>query len=103
MLSKKAGEVLRVAEKERRNDKEVMTRFKPFADLFYKFSPALVKRCAVETVDAWIKMGKWLEPHKLIPALIQCNQPADSAQVRAYCAFQNSCPESERHRQWALA
>ena len=78
VLNKKAGEVLKLPEKEQ------STRFKPFADLFYKFSPALVKKCAAETVEAWIKMGKHLEPHKLIPALIQCNQPADSAQVRGW-------------------
>lgn len=76
VLSVKAAEVLKLPEKEHR------ARFKPFADLFYKFSPALVKKCAPDTVEAWIKMGKHLEPHKLIPALIQCNQVADSAQVR---------------------
>ena len=75
VLTKKAAAVLRLPEKERR------TRFKPFADLFYKFSPALVKRCATETVEARVTMGKHLDPNKLIPALIQCNQPVDSAQV----------------------
>lgn len=75
ILTDKAAQILKLPEKELR------TRFKPFAELFYKFSPALVKRCARDTVDAWIKMGRHLEPHKLIPALIQCNQPVDSAQV----------------------
>ena len=79
VLTGKAAHILKQPEKERR------TRFKPFAELFYKFSPALVKKCPRETVDAWITMGKHLEPHKLIPALIQCNQPVDSAQVREQC------------------
>lgn len=75
ILTEKAAQILKLPEKELRN------RFKPFAELFYKFSPALVKRCAGDTVNAWIRMGPHLEPHKLIPALIQCNQPVDSAQV----------------------
>lgn len=75
ILTEKAAQVLTLPEKELRH------RFKLFAELYYKFSPALVKRCPGETVKAWIKMGRHLEPHKLIPALIQCNQPVDSAQV----------------------
>lgn len=75
MLTSKAAIVLELPEKERR------ARFKMYADLFYRFSPMLVKKCAMETVASWIKMDQLLEPHKLIPALIQCNQPADSAQV----------------------
>ncbi len=76
VLTDKAAQILSMPEKEHRN------RFKTFAELFYKFSPALVKRCAGDTVKAWIRMGKHLEPHKLIPALIQCNQSVDSVQVR---------------------
>ena len=63
-------------------DRDKKARFTPFASLFYRFSPILVKKCAEKTVDAWIKMGKYLEPQKLIPALIQCNQSPDSKQVR---------------------
>ena len=77
VLTDKAAQILKLPEKERR------ARFKLFAELYYKFSPALVKKCPGETVDSWIKMGRHLEPHKLIPALIQCNQPVDPAQVRA--------------------
>lgn len=76
VLTKRASVILKLPEKELR------TRFKPYADLFYKFSPALVKSCASETVQAWIAMGKHLQPNKLIPALIQCNQPVHSEQVR---------------------
>ena len=69
------------------SDKDKKARFSSFATLYYKFSPILVKKCAEKTVDAWIKMDKFLEAKKLIPALIQCNQSADSKQVigiRAY-------------------
>ena len=75
VLTNKASSVLKLPQKEQKH------HFKIFADLFYKFSPGLVKRCAGDTVEAWIKMGKLLEPQRLIPALIQCNQPADPAQV----------------------
>ncbi len=78
ILTDKASALLDLPSKER------TIRFEPFANLFYKFSPSLVKRCAAETVDAWIKMKKLLEPHKLIPSLIQCNQNADSVQVSYY-------------------
>jgi len=63
-------------------DKDKKLRFSPFAILFYRYSPMLVKKCAEKTVDAWIKMDKFLEPKKLVPALIQCNQSADSKQVK---------------------
>ena len=63
-------------------DKDKKARFNPFALLFYRYSPVLVKKCAEKTVDAWIKMDKFLEPKRLIPALIQCNQSVDSKQVQ---------------------
>lgn len=63
------------------HEKEQSSKFKRFAGLFYKFSPALMRHCPLETVDAWIRMGRHLSPKKLIPALIQCNVPADQQQV----------------------
>ena len=53
------------------------------AKLFYKFSPLLMQHIPTVTVDAWIEKGKNLQPKKLIPSLIQCNQPsaAESHQV----------------------
>ena len=62
-------------------ENEQRSKFKRFASLFYKFSPTLMRHCAPETVDAWIRMGRHLSPKKLIPALIQCNSPADQQQV----------------------
>lgn len=44
--------------------------------LFYKFSPLLMQHIPTATVDAWIEKGKNLQPKRLIPSLIQCNQPA---------------------------
>ena len=56
-------------------------RFKRFANLFYKFSPVLMRQCPLETVEAWKQMRRNLKPRSLIPALVQCNQPADPKQV----------------------
>ncbi|CAL1534740.1 unnamed protein product [Lymnaea stagnalis] len=40
-------------------------------ELYYKFSPLLMQYIPKETVEAWIKQGKQLDPKKLIPALVQ--------------------------------
>ena len=56
-------------------------RFKRFANLFYKFSPLLMRQCPMETVEAWKAMRRYLKPRSLIPALVQCNQPVDHTQV----------------------
>ena len=61
-------------------------RFKRFASLFYKFSPVLMRECPKETVDAWKQMRRFLKPRCLIPALVQCNQPADPTQVFMHAA-----------------
>ena len=63
-------------------DTERRAKFQTFTILVYKFSPALMRQCAGETVETWIKLGKYLDPKKLIPALVQCNQPPDPKQVR---------------------
>ena len=60
---------------------ERVGRFKRFGNLFYKFSPVLMRQCPMETVEAWKRMKRYLQPRKLIPALVQCNQPADRKQV----------------------
>lgn len=57
-------------------------RFKRFALLFYKFSPSFMRQCPIETVEAWVRMGRYLVPKKLIPALVQGSQPGDRKQVR---------------------
>ncbi len=63
------------------SDADRHAKFKTFRLLVYKFSPGLMRQCPMETVQAWIKMGKYLDAKKLIPALVQCTQPPDPAQV----------------------
>lgn len=41
------------------------------ADTFYKFSPVLIERLPVETVDIWIRQGSVLDAKHLIPALMK--------------------------------
>lgn len=46
----------------------------PDIELYYKFSPLLLQCLPTKTVDAWIRMGKQLDPKRLIPALVQFDQ-----------------------------
>ena len=75
MLVDQSSAILGLPEAERRS------KFRGFVALVYKFSPALMRQCTQDTVQAWIRMGKYLDAKKLIPALVQCNQPPDPQQV----------------------
>lgn len=39
-----------------------------------------MRHCPADTVKAWIKMDRLLDPKKLIPSLIQCNAPPEQSQ-----------------------
>ncbi|KAK7098433.1 vacuolar protein sorting-associated protein 18 homolog isoform X3 [Littorina saxatilis] len=43
----------------------------PDIEMYYKFSPLLMQHLPKETVDAWIRQGRQLDPKRLIPALVQ--------------------------------
>lgn len=49
--------------------------------LFYKFSPVLMQHIPKKVVDAWIQMGKRLDPKKLIPALMNYSQMGSGQQI----------------------
>lgn len=53
-------------------------------DLIYQFSPVLVKQIPTETVDAFIKLGKRLNPSKVFPA-IMINSESDNETVVREC------------------
>ena len=74
VLVKNALEALGAPENERRG------RFRRFEGLFYKFSPTLMRHRPADTVKAWIRMDRYLDPKRLIPSLIQCNAPPDETQ-----------------------
>lgn len=63
-------------------DSERRARLEQLTQLVYKFSPALMKQCPADTVDTWIKIGRYLDAKRLIPALVQCTQPPDPTQVQ---------------------
>ena len=46
----------------------------PDLEVYYKFSPLLMQYLPKETVDAWIRQGRQLDPKRLIPALVQYDQ-----------------------------
>lgn len=56
--------------------------YQPDIELYYKFSPVLMQHLPRETVDAWIRVGKQLDPKKLIPALVQYDHLRNIDQVR---------------------
>jgi len=61
-----------VQQREYKKALEVLqTEGKKSAELYYKFSPALMATVPHLTVQAWIKAGDALEPRKLIPALMR--------------------------------
>jgi hypothetical protein len=75
IISDQAKIVLKIPDKSSRK-----AQFQKFAALYYKFSPVLVKHVPVKTVEAWIEAGRYLDPKRLIPALIQCDKPGEPLQ-----------------------
>lgn len=71
--------------------------------LFYKFSPVLMQQIPKKVVDAWIQMGKRLEPKKLIPALMNYSQMGSTQQISEtirymeFCVFELNVTEEAIH------
>ena len=59
---------------------EVLTK-QTDVELYYRFSPLLMQYVPKETVEAWVKQGRHLEPKKLIPALVQYDHMRNREQV----------------------
>lgn len=59
--------------------------------LFYKFSPVLMQHIPKNVVDAWIKMGKRLDPKKLIPALVNYSQIGSTQQINETIRYMEFC------------
>ncbi|XP_053553851.1 vacuolar protein sorting-associated protein 18 homolog isoform X1 [Bombina bombina] len=58
--------------------------------LFYKFSPVLMQHNPKKVVDAWIAMGKRLDPKNLIPALVNYSQSAGT-QINEAIRYMEHC------------
>ncbi|XP_059898569.1 vacuolar protein sorting-associated protein 18 homolog [Gadus macrocephalus] len=71
--------------------------------LFYKFSPVLMQHIPKKVVDAWIQMGKRLDPKKLIPALMNYSQMGSTQQIKEtirymeFCVYQLTVTEEAIH------
>ncbi len=96
VLTEQANQILGLGDSERRS------KFNSFTHLVYKFSPALMRQCPVDTIEAWIAMGKYLDAKKLIPALVQCNQPPDPKQVSAAIKYLEFCVNKLRNKDRAI-
>ena len=59
--------------------------------LFYKFSPVLMQHIPKNVVDAWIQMGKRLDPKKLIPALMNYSQMGSTQQINETIRYMEFC------------
>ncbi|XP_065901474.1 vacuolar protein sorting-associated protein 18 homolog [Dysidea avara] len=83
---------------------KVLTASVGSAHLFYKFSPLLMQHIPTATVDAWIEKGKSLEPKRLIPSLIQCNQPTatESHQMKEAIRYLEFCVQKLGNRETAI-
>ena len=53
------------------------------SQLYYDFSPVLMRHAPKETVEAWKSRDKRLDPVKLIPALVQYNLSEEKMRVSA--------------------
>ena len=51
-------------------------------ELFYKFSPVLMQHIPQGLCQAWIELGRDLDPKRLIPALVQLDHSPEKNQVR---------------------
>ncbi|KAF6133683.1 VPS18 core subunit of CORVET and HOPS complexes [Phyllostomus discolor] len=59
--------------------------------LFYKFSPTLIRHIPRQLVDAWIEMGSRLDARKLIPALVSYSQGGEAQQVSQAIRYMEFC------------
>nr|CAB3267628.1 vacuolar protein sorting-associated protein 18 homolog [Phallusia mammillata] len=71
--------------------------------LYYKFSPVLMQHIPKVTVEAWIHLGRRIDPKHLIPSLVNCTQSGHSEQwaealrYLQYCTRELNCRDSAIH------
>lgn len=56
-------------------------------NLFYQFTPVLMKEVPKLMVKALIEQGRILKPIKLLPAFVNCNEEIQSLEVIKYLEF----------------
>ncbi|XP_059179714.1 vacuolar protein sorting-associated protein 18 homolog [Physella acuta] len=80
---------------------EVLTK-QSDVELYYKFSPLLMQYVPKETVEAWIKQGKQLDPKKLIPALVQYDHKRFSEQGNEAIRYLEFCVQKLDNKDLAI-
>lgn len=73
----------------------------PDVELYYKFSPVLLQCLPSRTVDAWLRMGKQLDPKRLIPALVQFDQKSKEQGLEAI-RYLETCVQKLDNREPAI-
>ncbi|XP_070564875.1 vacuolar protein sorting-associated protein 18 homolog isoform X2 [Ptychodera flava] len=63
-------------------------------ELYYKFSPVLMQHIPKDTVDAWIKQGRKLEPKRLIPALVHYHENRDTDKINEAIRYLEFCVQT---------
>ncbi|XP_055957598.1 vacuolar protein sorting-associated protein 18 homolog [Patella vulgata] len=81
---------------------EVLQNKQNDVELYYKFSPILMQYTPKETVDAWIKQGRQLDPKKLIPALVQYDQEKYKQQGNEAIRYLEFCVQQLDNKDTAI-
>ncbi|ESO97284.1 hypothetical protein LOTGIDRAFT_214111 [Lottia gigantea] len=81
---------------------EVLVEKQNDVDLYYKFSPILMQYTPGETVNAWIKQGRQLDPKQLIPALVQYDQEKYKEQGNEAIRYLEYCVQQLDNKDTAI-
>ncbi|GFN86697.1 vacuolar protein sorting-associated protein 18 homolog [Plakobranchus ocellatus] len=71
-------------------------------ELYYRFSPLLMQYVSKETVEAWIKQGRQLDPKKLIPALVQYDHSRNREQGNEAIRYLEFCVQKMDNKDPAI-
>ncbi|GFR83888.1 vacuolar protein sorting-associated protein 18 homolog [Elysia marginata] len=80
---------------------EVLTK-QTDVELYYRFSPLLMQYVPKETVEAWFKQGRQLDPKKLIPALVQYDHMRNREQGNEAIKYLEFCVQKMENKDPAI-
>lgn len=70
-------------------------------DLFYQFAPILIQNIPRQLVQELIRQGKYLNPTKLLPALLMCNDNPtaglEAIEYLEFCVYKLQCTDQALH------
>uniref|UniRef100_F6ZGD4 Vacuolar protein sorting-associated protein 18 homolog n=1 Tax=Ciona intestinalis TaxID=7719 RepID=F6ZGD4_CIOIN len=71
--------------------------------LYYKFSPVLMQHIPQTTVNAWIQLGRRIDPRHIIPSLVNCTERGsethwmEAIRYLEYCTTELECSDPAIH------